>query len=196
MNFLSIFLFLTCCLELTFPWLPKEEVVSIIRQFQFLENQRTKLIAGKVDLSSSSPFITGNGFREFCSPNICDEYNKCKLDPTTIKDGACVFVKSDYFNTFVKNIAVKIPGRYVIVSHNGDLSAPDGQDDAPSIRLPVYVTSNILRSEYESGRLIAHHGQNLWWVGNRNTSRPTFLHCLPIGLENRRRVCAISFPPS
>jgi len=179
-----VLLLLIILLDVSYPWLPQEDVRNIIAKFQELESKRAN--SANSDLRSSSPFITGNGFREFCAPNICDEHNKCKLDPRLVKDGSCVFVKSDYFNQFVKQIAIKIPGRYVIVSHNGDLSSPDGQDDAPSIRLPIYVTSNILKSEYDAGRLLAHHGQNLWWENNRNTSRPSFLHCLPIGLENRR----------
>jgi len=42
-----------------------------------------------------------------------------------------------------------------------------------------------LLADYNSGRLIAHHGQNLWWVNPKTTPRPAFSHCLPIGLENR-----------
>ena len=32
---------------------------------------------------------------------------------------------------------------------------------------------------------MAHHGQNLWWVNSKNSPRPPFSHCIPIGLENR-----------
>jgi len=50
-----------------------------------------------------------------------------------------------------------------------------------------YMTSHILEEEYRRGRLLAHHGQNLWW---RNITvgelRPAWAHCLPIGIENRQ----------
>lgn len=65
------------------------------------------------------------------------------------------------------------------------MSAPDGQNDAPKISMTDYTVSNILRQEYIAGRLIYHHGQNLWWINNNVTSRPAFSHCLPIGIENR-----------
>ena len=55
------------------------------------------------------------------------------MSPEDVKDGQCVFVKSDMFEHFANNILQRIPGKYVVVSHNGDLSAPDGQDDAPKI---------------------------------------------------------------
>jgi hypothetical protein len=39
---------------------------------------------------------------------------------------------------------------------------------------------------HKQGKLLAVHAQNLWWGDNKNISRPSWLHCLPIGLENRR----------
>jgi hypothetical protein len=48
------------------------------------------------------------------------------MDPAAVKDGECIFVKTDFFEFFVKDVVNRIPGRYIIVSHNGDLSAPDG----------------------------------------------------------------------
>lgn len=55
-----------------------------------------------------------------------------------------------------------------------------------SLGLPRYRTSDILKADYESGKLIAHHGQNLWWYNKSIESRPPYIHCLPIGLENRQ----------
>ena len=48
------------------------------------------------------------------------------MDPAAVKDGECVFVKTDFFEFFVRDVVNRIPGKYIIVSHNGDLSAPDG----------------------------------------------------------------------
>lgn len=108
------------------------------------------------------------------------------MEPEKVKDGECVFVKTDFFEFFVKEITPRIPGKYIIVSHNGDLSAPDGQDDAPRIGMPRYVVSDVLLREYNAGRLLAHHGQNLWWKNNTFSPKPVFTHCLPIGFENRQ----------
>lgn len=108
------------------------------------------------------------------------------MDPLAVKDGDCVFVKTDFFKFFVEDVVKRIPGRYVIISHNGDLSAPDGQNDAKRIGMPSYVVSDIMAEEYAAGRLIAHHGQNLWWTNNTVAPRPVFSHCLPIGFENRQ----------
>jgi hypothetical protein len=76
---------------------------------------------------------------------------------------------------------VSIPNRYVLVSHNGDISAPDGQNDTMKPDMPVFVTSDILKKEYERGRLLAHHAQNLWWVNWKVVPKPPYMHCLPIG---------------
>ena len=37
------------------------------------------------------------------------------------------------FNYFVTDVSKRITTKYILISHNGDLSAPDGQDDAPRI---------------------------------------------------------------
>jgi hypothetical protein len=81
----------------------------------------------------------------------------------------------------VRSVAPRIPGRYRLLSHNGDMSTPDGQDDAPRIGMPRYVTSDLLAQEHAAGRLMAHHGQNLWWKNHTFSPRPSYLHCLPIG---------------
>ena len=52
--------------------------------------------------------------------------------------------------------------------------------------MPSYIVTPILAKEYQAGRLIAHHGQNLWWKNNTFTARPVYSHCLPIGFENRQ----------
>jgi hypothetical protein len=130
--------------------------------------------------------LSGDGFREYCSPNICDETNRCKINGTAVKDGQCVFVKSDFFEYFVKNVIKEIPGKYILVTHNGDLSVPDGQNDAPRIGMSKYITSDLLKTEYEKGRLISLYAQNLWWRNISATPRPNFTHCIPIGFENRQ----------
>jgi hypothetical protein len=166
-------------------WLSHEVASIIVNEFDREEEIRQHHPVRGVDRRESTPFISGNGFRGNCS-HICDESNACRLYPEKIHNATCVFVKTDFFEFFVKDVVNRVSGSYKIISHNGDLSAPDGQNDAPSTRMPHYITSNILQQEYEKGRLIAHHGQNLWWVNKSTSPRPVFSHCLPIGIENRQ----------
>jgi hypothetical protein len=84
--------------------------------------------------------------------------------PDLAGNGTCIFVKSDFFDFFASDVAPRLAGPYRVISHNGDLSTPDGQSDAPRIGMPKYQASHHLQREFEAGRLIAHHGQNLWWV--------------------------------
>jgi len=171
-------------------WVTKHAADWAIKAFENAEFNRSLIQFRGTDRRSSSPFISGDGFRAVI-PHVCEDANRCRMDPLAVKNGSCVFVKTDMFDFFVKEVSNRIQGSYIIVSHNGDLSAPDGQDDAPRIGMPRYITSDILSREYASGRLIAHHGQNLWWKKNISLplemqGRPVYSHCLPIGVENRQ----------
>lgn len=151
-----------------------------IAEFERLEPLR--IITAGTDRRSSAPFITGDGFRDYCRPHICEEENRCRMTPESVRKGECIFVKSDFMDYFVKSVSARIKEPYVLVVHNGDLSAPDGQSDAPKIQMSKYVTSDILHKEYDSGRLIALHSQNLWWQNiSRAVVRPSYAHCIPIG---------------
>ena len=181
---LSVFIVLCLCSS-AFSWMPKEVAQWAIDDFEQHEKNRSLISFRGPDRRVSFPFISGDGFRSLCN-HIFEDHNRCRMDPAAVKDGECVFVKTDFFEFFAKDVTNRIPGRYIIISHNGDLSAPDGQNDAPRIGMPKYVASDVLAQEYAKGRLIAHHGQNLWWVNKTNSPRPAFSHCLPIGFENRQ----------
>ena len=170
-------------------WLTKDVASDILEQFEKNENARGPHGRG-TDRRSTTPFITGDGFRELCSPHICEDSNRCKMNPADVKNGSCVFIKSDLFEMFMNNVAPSIAGPYVLVTHNGDLSCPDGQSDAPRIGMSRYEAFPIVQAEHSKGRLLSFHGQNLWWRNstpeNGNQPRPDFIHCLPIGFENRQ----------
>lgn len=170
-------------------WMPKEVAEWAIKDFKEKEIERNKITWRGHDRRDSLPFITGDGFRTMCN-HICEDANRCRMDPDAVKDGECIFVKTDFFEFFALDVTNRIKAnKYVIVSHNGDMSAPDGQSDAPSIRMKKYITTEALQREYEKGRLLDHHGQNLWWFNwtlSTKGPRPPFSHCLPIGLENRQ----------
>lgn len=190
-NVLLITLNLLSLFQVAFlQWLPKHAAEWAIKYFENAEFNRSMLQFRGTDRRSSAPFISGDSFRAVI-PHICEDANRCRMDPLAVKNGSCVFVKTDMFDFFVKEVVNRIPGSYIIVSHNGDMSAPDGQDDAPRIGMPKYITTDILSREYAAGRLIAHHGQNLWWKKNVSLpvelqGRPVYSHCLPIGVENRQ----------
>ena len=169
-------------------WTSKQAALWAIEEFGKLEAKRRPHARG-TDRRSSSPFITGDSIRHHC-PHHCDSYNHCKMSPETFKDGECVFVESDLFEHFAKVVMSKIPFKFVVVVHNGDLSSPDGQDDARATKMKPYVASDIMDMAYKSGKLIAMHTTNLWW-GNYSTGapKPPYAHCLPMGYV-RVRACS------
>jgi hypothetical protein len=184
---LQLLLLLASVPQTQSQWLSKEVARWAITEFERMEAERLRAGHRGTDRRAAYPFVSGDGFREYCSPHVCEDYNRCRMDPTKVKDGECVFVKSDLFDFFGKEVARRIAGKYVVVSHNGDLSAPDGQSDVGGLGMPRYVTSDILRDEYERGRLLGLHAQNLWWANStKGQPRPAFMHCLPIGFENRQ----------
>jgi hypothetical protein len=64
---------------------------------------------------------------------------------------------------------------YRIVTHNSDYSTP---------LAPKNVQYELDRL-YHKKQLIAVHGLNSDWAGSPGTTRPPWLHCLPLGNENR-----------
>ena len=161
-------------------WMTKDAAKRAIDEFEILEAIRPPRV-GATDRRSSAPFITGDTFRDHC-PHVCEDSNRCRMSPEKVKDGECVFVKGDLFETFVKDIMDRITSKFIAVIHNGDLSNPDGQTDARSIHMKSHVTSDKLEEAYRTGKLMALHTVNLWW-GNysKGAARPPYAHCLPIG---------------
>jgi len=131
MRLLLLISLLSLVLVPAYDWLSVEAAQYIIDQFEARELNRSAPVRG-VDRRSSSPFISGDGFRAAC-PHICDDSNRCRFSPESVENGDCIFVKSDFFEFFARDVTSRIKGKYVIVTHNGDLSTPDGQDDAPRI---------------------------------------------------------------
>mmetsp|Transcript_8247 Transcript_8247/g.15559 ORF Transcript_8247/g.15559 Transcript_8247/m.15559 type:complete len:417 (+) Transcript_8247:137-1387(+) len=144
---------------------------------------------------SSTPFITANGFRNLCYPHVVD-YNytlpsslQCNISTAMLKavpDGACVYIASACFNKVVQFHISLIPKSFSLVVHDGDQSIPDGQTDYQSGWLQQFETLPQLTRLHAQGKLIALHAQNLWWKKWWAANRPTWLHCLPIGLPMRK----------
>lgn len=166
-------------------WMGEEAIRWAISHFEKSESH----VKGNRDWSA--PFISGDGFRHHC-PHRCDETNMCRMVPERVTNGSCIFIKSDMFALFVHRVMPHISNTFVLVVHNGDLSSPDGQTDAPSIGLPQPHLSHVIKQKYNEGLLLAQYSSNLWWrsvhPGNHSSiirGHPPHLHCLPIGIENR-----------
>jgi hypothetical protein len=130
-----------------YRWLTLDRVEIILNQLKDQEALRALETFRGDDRRNSTPLITGDGFRALAKSHVCDETNRCRFDPLKVTPGSCIFVKSDMFEFFVTAVVDRIKVPYILLSHNGDISAPDGQDDAPQIRLPLYNTTTKLLEE-------------------------------------------------
>ncbi len=106
------------------------------------------------------PFIAGDTFRKF-SDHIFDETD-FDFKPETVKLGDSVFVNSNFLEPFFKYMHPLIQHKYILVTHNEDISVPGKFHD--------YI---------EDKKIFAWFGQNC------NLSNHPKLIPIPIGLENK-----------
>jgi hypothetical protein len=140
------------------------------------------------DRRPSFPFISGDGFRSLC-PHKCEERG-CAFSPLDVKEGDCIFIATTNLETlrgtsaFIQNFAEmvhQIQQNFVVITHNGDMSSPDGDDwhaNEESFYAEHY--SHLLSNP----RLIAWFASNCNWK-NYPAVKPDKLVCIPIGIENR-----------
>ena len=128
---------------------------------KFFFKIKSRLIKIKIKLSrdsrpSSYPYLSGDGFRKIAD-HLYDE--TAKLDPTKIKSGEIVFIKTDMINEYFDNCHKKIRHPYKIITHNSD--------------------KNITEKElgYLDNKIIH------WFAQNVSVKHPKITP-LPIGLEN------------
>ena len=85
--------------------------------------------------SNNTPTLTlihiGDLFRLEAN-HLCDETNHCRMWPNRV-DGQTIFIKGDLYGWFVASVMPRMNGTYILVSHNGDASTPDGQTDARAL---------------------------------------------------------------
>ena len=86
---------------------------AIIRKYR--EYRRKLYILA--NLSSSSPFISGDTFRGI-SYHKFDEISE--LNPLKIQAGNIVFLRGDFIEFFMENIHPKITNSYKLIVHNSD----------------------------------------------------------------------------
>jgi len=75
-----------------------------------------------VQTIQSYQYFTGHTFRNFCD-YVLDQTSSFR--PENVKNGATVFVKTDYIYDFFKNYFPKITAKFVLVTHNSDQAISD-----------------------------------------------------------------------
>jgi hypothetical protein len=147
-------------------------------------------IDGK-DRRPSYPFISGDAFRAMCQLRCEDStfHNACSFSAADVTAGDCVYVATTdlhtskttdtYLRAFA-HIAPHVEHDFIVVTHNGDLSTPDG-DGWHADEGVVWSASFLFLLQLP--RLAA------WFASNCNVNPGTpgadKVHCIPIGIENR-----------
>jgi len=109
----------------------------------------------------SLPFITGMGYRKICDL-IFDEFYQFNIEQIDQFDGMKIFVKTDLLFEFEVRILPKIKKKFILYTHNSDLSIDD-----------KYLS--ILENNF----LVEWRGQNINTIHSK-------LQSIPIGIANRR----------
>jgi hypothetical protein len=149
-------------------------------EFDLSSNSAQKDVVNGKDRRPSFPFISGDGFRAICKYRCEEKHDGCSFSPAEVESGSLVYVQSDYLHAFAM-IAHKIPNKFIVVTHNGDLSTPDG-DDWHGGEGPMW--SQHFSHLLELPNLQAWFASNCHWKGWPN-AKPRRLICIPIGIENR-----------
>jgi hypothetical protein len=139
---------------------------KVVRKFVYLyevQHNHSKVKETHKQHISWHPFITPDAFRNIATYH-CDDIHTFQFSPESVTDGQCIFVKPDFVNDFAQRYVSKINASFILISHNGDASFPDGQYDIPRIaKLPRHRAGLILQESYNQNKLSAHFGANLWW---------------------------------
>lgn len=106
---------------------------------------------------SRDEYISGDAFKR-CSQHVLDQTSNFK--PEAVRCGDIIFVQLDYLERFFAHYHPAISTRYILISHNHDVSAP-----------------GIFKPYLEDPRLYA------WFTQNMDTCHPK-LYPIPIGLIN------------
>jgi len=104
--------------------------------------------------------VSGDSFRSYCD-FAYDELDR-SLDPSSVKPGNVIFVKTDFLGEFFQKIHPKINSKYIIVSHNSDYGAPGN-----------------FKAYLDDEKLVAWFAQNVDGYVHKK------LHPIPIGIANK-----------
>jgi hypothetical protein len=99
------------------------------------------------------------------------------------------FQNGEFLLTFMDKVLPTITKKIVIITHNGDLSAPDSDREIWVKNMqerPLYRFAELLES---SKNIIRWFASNCFWLNGTSagslSAKPTKLTCIPVGLENR-----------
>lgn len=143
------------------------------------------------DRRPAFPFISGDGFRSLCK-HRCEEKG-CAFLPDDVKRGDCIFIATTNLQTlestsqFIMDFSEmvdKIRNDFVVITHNGDLSSPDGDD---------WHLNEASDYSAHYSQLLSSPKLRYWFASNCNwkdypAAKPTKLICIPIGIENRYNI--------
>jgi hypothetical protein len=123
----------------------------------------TTTLIGKVTFSSTRApntyCVSGDSFRAHCD-FAYDELDR-SLDPSLVKPGSIIFVKTDFLGEFFQKIHPNISCKYIIITHNSDYPAPWN-----------------FKSYLDDEKIVAWFGQNVEFFHKK-------LHPIPIGIANK-----------
>lgn len=130
----------------------------------------------------------------------------CHIDASQLSNGSCIYVPAVMLEIFLKQNIHRIQVSVVLVSDRlldqsgmklnliNKVSCnvmqynvmhifvvPDGQTLASVGMSPFRLRAELQRL-HDRGILLSYHGVNTWWNGYPAVPRPSYLHCLPIGL--------------
>jgi len=149
------------------------------------------IVQGKLR-KGSFPFITGDGFRTFCRKR-CEQIIQgkatCNFHAKDVKSGDCIFIATTDLLSFRTTSAflhafsdvrkgIKYP--YFVVTHNGDLSSPDGDSWHQNETNPE-EWKETFSAWLDDPLLTRYFASNCNW---NTPKKPDKLSCIPIGLEN------------
>eukprot|EP00284_Hemiselmis_tepida_P011856 CAMPEP_0174932404 /NCGR_PEP_ID=MMETSP1355-20121228/35681_1 /TAXON_ID=464990 /ORGANISM="Hemiselmis tepida, Strain CCMP443" /LENGTH=774 /DNA_ID=CAMNT_0016178813 /DNA_START=153 /DNA_END=2474 /DNA_ORIENTATION=+ len=150
------------------------------------------------DRRPSYPFITGDGFRGACTWH-CGDYasdgeHQCNIKSEYVQYGDCVFIEmtdfksgkgtDQYMKNFFDLILPKLDQKVVVVTHNGDMSAP-GCDGFWRKSEPQSWPQYDFEEHLNSPKILHWFAVNCFWKSPATRPRPSKLTCIPIGIENR-----------
>ncbi len=118
---------------------------------------------------SGYPFISGDTFRAIAN-HIVDETNQ-PFDPQKVKPYDIIFLKTDLVPHFFTNLHPLIPSKYILITHNSDLS-------------PLFLTAqDHPRTSYTAEPYLNDPKLVVWFAQNIDLIHPK-LKPIPIGIAN------------
>ena len=138
------------------------------------------------DRSPSYPLISGDGFRHLCRLR-CEDPD-CNFKAEDVGEGDCIYLaagNAKHLRAY-REMSARISKPHVVVTHNGDMSTPDGDDwhkDATGKQLASMEPPEEFSSLLSLPMLRGWFASNCNWKSS--PAKPAKLHCLPTGIENR-----------